>query len=271
VQHIDSGVGSGRIFGNAAGTMAGDAVHVVGATLWGQFSTAGGTGNFNGPNNIVAVFALAGNQIAPNPGAQFSALFNTGRLSFYNAGPGVFNPRDPATWGVSAANLLATYTLRAPDNVVPGPGGEPIFVASAEQNIGNASSANAIDSEFLANKVFDNLLVNPLADGGQFKSTAQILAEGLLNPLVEGMLNAISIAFGQGAFSSPTDPFTPGSGGDVIENGGLKLNPLVTPGPGPGPGGIPEPASMLLWGIAAAGFGLAGGVRRYRRKVNNAT
>lgn len=263
VQHIDAGVGAGRIFGNAAGTASGDAVHVVGATLWGQWSTAGGTGNFNGPNNIVAVFALSGTQVAPGAGAMLSALFTSGKISFYNAGPGLFNPRDPSTWGTGTPPL-ATYVLRAPDNTVLGPGGEPIFVPASEQNIGNVSNLNAIDSEFLATKLFDNLLVNPLADAGQFKSTAQVVDEGLLNPLVEGMLNAISMAFGQGPFSSPTDPFTPGSGGDVIENGGLKLNPLISPAPPPPPP-IPEPASMMLWGLAAVGFGVFGGVRRYRR------
>jgi hypothetical protein len=299
VIHVDGGNNSGVAYANAFTSLTGGSLRVgtpvvsVGSIPLVQYTVGpppGSTSNFNLANhNLVATYALSGSTTALANGMSVMSQFTTGTLRVYDTGTTAFSANNPNTW--TSGTLLASYKLAFQDtmvhnSVVPGPTTGALFGSQIAQPGANQDTAalNLLspfnsDKNLLFDRVSGNLLAtntppNPLADG-----VFVISSETLLNTTMGGdnglgasgiaALNAIANTFIGTPFTTAADAFSPNPvasfNGDTSQSVGLTLFPVFQPSI-VGPGGIPEPASLLLWGALTAGIGVWGGVRRFRKE-----
>jgi hypothetical protein len=231
-----------------------------------------------------------------------AASFQQLVVNIYNRGTAAVDRNDPNTWGVNAANLITQYVLHvAPGGSQVAPGnGFALAVSAALNNSGVADPATGVTSTsfFIIDRTANGLgtsylgqttaLPNPPGIEGQ-------TIEAVLNELLQqststgvdimgvpGVLNQTNantvfsalfasagiIPNGGNFFSAPngtTDTTFAPSGppnflnGDTVQTAGATIFPLQSTSSIPG---VPEPASMLLWGLGA--IGVSAYVRRRR-------
>jgi hypothetical protein len=204
------------------------------------------------------------------------AVYDTG-----SAGTNRFSPTNPATW--TSANLLYVGTLLVPagqTTVGVNPQGLPgSATAAAGQNVAafNTSTSNATAGNFVAvNTAINSLFKTPFPFDGFQANIAEVNAQGTTSP-GDAALDAnfakiaalAPVGFGTLApfsttnFTTNYNLGTPLGTGDTIQEVGFNIYPVNIPATPPPPP-VPEPASMLLWGLGAVGFGAW--VRRRRAK-----
>ncbi len=272
----------------------GDAAHLIGV-----MSLTSATNNVAPPsptgsqflaptNQLAVVFALQGTVTSSSPG-NTNTVFTSGQAIIINRGSSsAINPLDPTTWVPVGSVQLQTLTLNntpisavqmggtgTDSPVVPNPGAinsDPVAVgpmASLQSNpdfLFSVGSGSFLTNFNLANN--SNPLILSLIN-------AQLQGAGGVNPAGPNAsqlaaANAIFLALQGVPFRStftPTSPQNPGFNFQTIATitGGQNdpgSTPTVTPPPG-----VPEPASMLLWGAVAVGFGVARKLRRSKRSV----
>jgi hypothetical protein len=271
--------------------VAGDRVRTVTADLVTAFNINSAIlqpVNF-GNNKVVAVFAGDARIVSANPvTGDVVVQLESGRLGlFFSPSAVAFDRTNPATWGVGAAGQLATFNLIGQDNVFQGNAqAEAITVLAAQTNMIAANAINPtlnqgtflfvdLNDPFLPVTTFDKLPPG-------FPFTENLIAEFqerlLTTPLslVPGglaQLNAIAAFLGQpaniggqafatlGGNPAVATDFNPSgnlSTGDATFQAGGGLVPGIQPQQVPD---IPEPATLLLWGVIATG-GVAVGLRR---------
>jgi hypothetical protein len=273
----------------------GDLVNIVVVDKITGYIQTGGT-NQNpgfGANNVLMVSALQA-QITSTGLGVINTKFLSSSIGFY-LNTGGYNPQNPSTWGASIAGVFQTPTaitslVNPPTNVVPGPNGQgDLFLASQI----NGSTVNTGANQQSESRI----LYGPLICGtpafvvpdfvpgqsafGQFVQTVEQLNSGTLPDLTTGTQQADLNAIFTGLDPTAGSPFATFGSGTATD---FTPDPLVATGDGEftfglnvDPGNvfplappIPEPASMLLWGLVAAGSGLAGSVRRWRMKRRQA-
>jgi hypothetical protein len=250
----------------------------------------GSTSNFNlAGHNIVATFAVSGTTTAMMGGVSATGQFTTGTLRVYDTGNVAFSLNNPTTW--TSGTILATYRLAFQDtmthnNVVSGPTTGALFGAQITQPgpFQDTAAANLLtpfnsNNNILFDRVSGNLLItntppNPIADGIFINSNETLLnttggGDNGLGASGIAALNAIASSFIGTPFTTAADPFSPNPvssfNGDTSQSLGVTAYPVFQPFI-VGPGGIPEPASLLLWGALTASIGVWGGVRRFRKE-----
>lgn len=295
VIHVDGGNNAGVSYTNAftsttGGTLtSGTPLVGVGSILLSQYTVGpppGSTSNFNNPHNIVATFAVSGTVTGLGP--QFTGTFTTGTLNVYDTGSTGWDASKPTTW--TSGTVLASYRLAFQDtmvhnNVVSGPMAGPFFGAQIVQPgsaqdtaIANTQSPFNSSNNILFNRVSGSLLVPNVPGGTLFDGLFVNSNETILNPTTGGdnglgasgiaTLNTIANAFIGTNFVTMADPFTPGNvtsnfNGDTSQSLGVTGYPVYLLAPPPP--GVPEPASMLLWGALTVGMGAWGSARRLRK------
>jgi hypothetical protein len=286
----------GRIYTNTVGTeIRTISVDVI------QSATNGFESPATLPNgsNLIAITALRGTIVGFDVGGLPIVSFDVGTL-FLQAQPAAgFDPRNPSSWGFTAANVFAQYALGAPEAIIPGPNGELIgpFPASII-NLSSPVVASPTQSE--ARLLFwedstaaqnagatpglgagtggDNFLHN--VDGGFVADGLFVTAQQTIeNIALSGfgydaadlaLLNLIYSTAGLGEWASELGAGTNGDGWDPAGTGSgfngdfraqLNTESHIV-------GAIPEPISMLTW----AGLAGIGGVLtlRGRRKMASA-
>jgi hypothetical protein len=253
-------------------------VRAIGAVRVDNYTLgSGATNSVTVPgHNVVAVFALQGTSRAPSGGV-FTADFSRGAVQIFDIGSTVFNPRDPATWGVQTpgATLLSSYTLNTPNMNTAGNGitGANIFIPANQQNVASANTdlTTHTGGNFQLDKLTDNLLTSPQPFTNQQLGIDELLTtntnpfsaaqELQVNNIFDALLPGIPGSFSRNETFNPN----PGSGfanGDTIQALSFNSFPTFIPVI---PGGVPEPASILLWGAVTAGIGVWGSARRLRK------
>jgi hypothetical protein len=259
-------------------------VRAVGAIRVDNYTLgSGATNSVTVPgHNVIAVYALQGTSRTPAAGV-FTADFTKGTVQIWDIGGTLFNARDPATWGVftPGATLKATYSLNTPNMNTAGDGitGANIFIPASQQNQAsvNTDLTTHTSGNFQLNKLSDSLFTAPqpftnaqvgldelLTTNTNFFSAAQELQ---VNDIFDSLFTAGGFAIPAGSFSR-NEAFNPNPGGgfangDTIQATSFNAFPM-NPVPPPPPG-VPEPASMLLWGAITAGMGVWGSARRLRK------
>jgi hypothetical protein len=276
-----SGISFTNAWSNGAPAV-GDKVTAIGFSLVSSFTMSDtGIGLTNFPTVVVGVFALEG-QITQVGANGLTAAFTSGAVNLYNTGNPTVLGNNPSTWvpgGNVNAAPLASFTLTDPGAVVPGPGGAPV----------NLFAGNT------AEVVFDN--VNTDGDllfdfvgamdvmGDQFIEYLNSLNPGLhvnINELFQSVtageygLDAADIAFLNSLFAAllggsftgdgPGEDFNPlgnGSNGDTIQTLSYEANfgNFVDNTE------VPEPASLIVWSVMAAGGAGIGMIRRRRNQA----
>lgn len=242
---------------------------------------------------IYAITALAGSIVAPG-----TASFSAGVI-FLVTGASTLDERDPASF--SLGNILASYALTAPDDVVAGPYGAPIsFTPSALVNrsvltpVPLRSVGQLLFGEELSGSGFISNVEHPLTGAplppsaeGLFVEVLQREIEFTFPGSVPNAFDAADLAF-LNAVASAADTALGGGfsdlGGGARFATGLGVGPAThyNPNGGIGVGGgdfharleatayivaTPEPSTMALLGI---GMGAMGLVRVRRQRKQNA-
>ncbi|HEX5269286.1 MAG TPA: PEP-CTERM sorting domain-containing protein, partial [Gemmataceae bacterium] len=269
--------------GNLGTTVqVGDAINEVGFVVVPQSSALQFVGNGSLPQSttlspqIIAVFAVHGT-VTNTVGGTLQASITSGSLALLQGvNGGTFRANDPTTW-IAGGTLVqgwtihnvpgGTNTVSAPNNTLSG--GPGVSQPASGNNVGVANLLSPFNSD--TNVVFDNKAGNFIP----FNGLQVDLGERLVDPGAPGgALNtadadALSIALTGQTFTGPGTggQFAPGYGisgtilsgstanGDTIQSAGSTAwfgnFPAVTTTTG----AVPEPASMLLWGLGALGVG----------------
>lgn len=256
--------------------------------------------NLGGNDKIVAIFAGDGT-ISVGMGGLQTATFTSGRLWFFESpvsGPGnaFFDPINPSTWGFGGAPL-AVFDLIAPMDIAPGNAlaNGNAFSASQVNNISlNSLAPQQAQGRFLFRDVNDPyiLVTDPLLVPGVVAiqeglwGTIEESLDQTPDPLSAGnlaILNQIAAAAGLGNLGGAGTAFATGLGSGLntdfgptgLPNAGatgdfqFNLGSSFVPGLIGRPEiEIPEPASMIVWGVGMGIAGLMGA--RYRRKKADA-
>jgi len=232
-----------------------------------------------GTNKLTAVFVGTAT-LVNGVGGQIIGSYGpgTGVLALYATPAGTaFNRADPNTWYANAATPLATFGIVARDNIVPGTG-EPYVVPSAFVNTfaTNLAINNTIDGFALLGDITDPFyLVNKPADA-IFEGLIGRVSETILDPansntptLTPGGLTALNTLFQNffgvnfaSSLNNGADPnsFAPGSAqqpGDFTTNAALQFTGAFATQQ------VPEPMTMMVWGVVLGSSGL---VARRRMK-----
>jgi hypothetical protein len=282
VVNTAGGLGSGISYTASTGAL-GSPVYETGADALGTFKLFSGvSGSFNSNFTIVETFAFQGVVIPPNPGAAFSAQFTKGVVALYAVPALTFNVNSVATWGTgqaggAAGTFLGSFTLAAVQNVGKGFFGDTAFGGqpTTGQNQGNffPSSGTQTLGAFIVNNLnVPTTLFGPPQNFTGFQSEiseADSLSPGGAYP---GDTNAnLDANFSFLAGLAPGQGMTTGQftalnyTGNVSATGPFTLQELSSTNyPIVAVAGIPEPTSMLLWGLGAVGIGAY--MRRRRAK-----
>jgi len=288
VVNVNAGVGAGLSYtvaekGINGGFGPGNNVYATGAILLGGYKVDGSSNNNLKGGNLVLTYSLQGQQVPPVGGAALTANFNKGVFAVYDIGANSLNTVNPATW--TNGKLVYSSSLVSPTNVTQGAGGDPgfagqplagqnqasFFPASGVGSIGallshtNGNAANLLNQLFAPPQPFSGFQ----SEIQELNALATINYANLGGPGVPGPSNAaLDANFLKVAGLDPSvlfntlTPFTtnnynPQSGanaglnGDTVQSIGITNYP-VFPNATPG---VPEPASMLLWGLGAVGIG----------------
>jgi len=302
---VSNGVSYNNSF-SAGAAAPGDRIQTVGVATFnlglGQplQAPAPGTGVSPIPNhNIVGVFALTGTQQA-TPVGTLADQFRTGQLRLYDLGTNGISLANPATWvpniAILSQGLLQTYNLTF--QVGPGAGVHQAVVAgpaATGQNVnqpgGSLQDVGIANIGSPFNASGNVLFTNATPGAGTFTVTNPAgFVDGLFvhvdqtsvstAPFDLGLgaagvanLNLLSLGFGQGLFADATLPggtFNPQgppfTNGDIAQLTSGKTYPVIIPLTTPTAPTIPEPASLIVWGLLAAGGSCYGSVRRWRMK-----
>jgi hypothetical protein len=292
--NITAGPGSGLTYtvNEGKSQAVGNTIYEVSATLLSSFKVDGGTAATLKGGNLVLVTATQGQTVPPVPGATITANTSRGIAAIYDIGATLFNNQNTATWGpgTPGAKLVYTATIVPATNVGQGPGGDSTFggqpastqnqssfvAAAGVQAVGafivhtNANPVNGLNQLFSTPLSFDGFqaeinAINSLSPTGAPYTSPPFPTNANLNAIFD----ALALLDPTVAFGSPT-PFTDnggfapnaaGSNGDALQQFGITNYPIQSLPPGVG---IPEPASMVLWGLGAVGIGAW--VRRRRAK-----
>jgi hypothetical protein len=203
-------------------------------------------------------------------------------------------PGSPIVWaqGVGGQGQLTfTFNNFSSTSITPGGLGQNLTFSGGNLNFFYNPS--------IIHTVTGSMGTNAMPDAsGTFATGAPILTAAGIPGIIPGDLTTTINA----TVTQLTSPFTGEGAGNLTTTGGLAGNAFhdflngqnlffnfVNNAPDPNPGspwpvgssaaalqntpapiattaGIPEPASMLLWGTVAAGIGVCGGLRRSRKK-----
>ncbi len=220
---------------------------------------------------------------------QFATPGNTlgglavGKIGLFDVANGTFNTLHPTTWGNPLA-AVALFGIKNNEDVIPG-SGLGVTRPAAIQNQASINAANPLANQgFVLFKDINDpfVLEGGVPLPGFFKTGEGISARldqefGTFSPDFGAAdlaaLNAFSNAlagfqFATGFGPGPATNFNPQNiGATIPPDFFLILGAQAAPGIQQLPEGeIPEPASMLLWGLMAVGIGIYGGIRRYQSK-----
>jgi hypothetical protein len=267
-----------------------DIVHELGVDLFPSGFTLGGpTSNLLNNTNVTAVFAGTGTITSTIPGGGvLAASFQQLVVNIYNRGSTAIDRNDPSTWGVNAANLINQYVL----HVAPGgssvqqgfnPPGFALTVSAGINNAGIANPANGVTSQSFF--IIDHTAagngpnymgatpleveLNELLQQSTQTGVGGVLNQANANAVFQTLFASAGLVPNGGNFFSAPDGATDTSfapsgppqfvNGDTVQTAGATVFPLQSTTSFPG---VPEPASMLLWGLGA--IGVSAYVRRRR-------
>lgn len=278
-------VTGGVSYSNQTTGPGGPVVNTVGVAFVPTFQSGNISGNntASSANRFVAVFALQGS---------FEGAFNIdyeggfGQVRFYDrgAGAGGINVSDPSTWvpgGDFESNIVGVLNLtNRPTGILQGPPGgvateQVIGFNAAEVNtagavsgqVGTSADATVIfdfDASDSRNTYFSFLagyLVDPDSEAFLVDLVEQIISGANGIAANEADLQTIFNAF-LGLDFDPNDDYDPVNAlasGDLSTD--IQIGGRLIPGSLVGVE-IPEPASVMVWGL----LGLTGGVAAWRRR-----
>ncbi len=235
------------------------------------------------PNQGVAIIALEG-VVGALSGNVATASFEQGRLTVHPSAV-QFNSGVPATFGFANAPV-AEFRLVAGDNIVQGNANATLAGFTADQ-VGNIALNLVAAIQSQGRLLFvegnpANFITVTTADG--LPPGTVIAAEGLFTQFAETIQNPNAAAFNINAADlavlnqivaaagfANTNLFATGLGGALVSNftpvgpGGIPTGDVATTLNADStavlfvdqqPGQVPEPTSMLLWGLGAVGVGL---------------
>jgi len=287
--NFDSGAISYSNVFTAAAPPAGQAavgnkVNTIGYVVLSSATVGNTTTPFGTSNRITAVYALQGTITNANP-LSTTVRYDSGTVRVYDRGVTTgINNEMPSQWVTNIANLnqgvIATLGLDGiPTAVLQGPPDgllteslvvvDPSAINSAKVNITAAvgNTADLLFNYLSGPFVTDFDVVDP-KNPQLFVRLNETLQSATFNPN-QTDLNTIFNAFlpGKGPFSTigtgTGSDFGPGGLGNpdttFANDGGFAV-------PGATQVEIPEPASMLVWGLIAGGCGVYGGFRRFRAR-----
>jgi hypothetical protein len=280
---------------------AGQDVRVVGAIPIGSFTqgtsssntTFGATPATTSPaavHTVIAVLALDGSQLSSFGSGSLSAQFTKGTIQIYDH-TGTFSGTTPSSW--IDGTLLASYSLSyqvGPDAgthllgspaVKQGPNGQqpPIVFIPDGGTASDAAGAQGTTNLLFTKTSTDTLIdTNVPIDPSLINLGTGLIATALTNlhdpngvtgsdldPVYSTLLPGLNFQ----DLSQPGGDYNPGSApfanGDVFENNVhidadpvYFTTPLVVPP-------VPEPATMLAWGLALGGLGVYRRIRKNRK------
>jgi len=258
-------------------------------------------GTIQSPNQMLVIFALSGTttnatnltaDFDPSKGGKGAAVF----ISLTNTNGNTFVATNPLTWNFSAGaananqlfNLFTRGTIANPNGIFPGTGqGDtiPAFIGNNPNINISAAALTGTQQTFLSflnggvpagDPNAGNYITSPLSPPStiglvglastQFDSVLRTPDIGTLNAISQALLGlnfADNSQPGISNYSQTGSLAADTVSGDVAETLGINVDPFLVP---PTITTIPEPTSMLLFGMAALGLGAYRGVRRYRMK-----
>lgn len=287
-----NGISFTNFHGNVAGQ--GGVITAIGFSLLdGSQNTNGTVSQFSSTGSLIGIYALRGVE-----NGQFGASFNEGVIRVFDRTsvgqplpPGI-NPLDPSTWNPTN-DLVAQFNINnTPINaVIQGPPGgqatEPLVVpnpgaindATVDINAGVGTTADFLFS-LVSGSLFTQLGANDdffirLNQLFQSPTINQAQVDALiaqLNPLFDALMAAGGFAnggtntFSYGPPGSGTvyNPLGGPANGDTIQT---NTGGLVVPGQTVPVTEIPEPASLIVWSVMAAGGAGLGMIRRRRNQA----
>lgn len=285
-----NGISFTNFHGNVAGQ--GGVITAIGFSLLdGSQNTNGTVSPFSSTGSMIGIYALRGVE-----NGQFGASFTEGviqvfdRTSIGQAFPPGINPLNPSTWNPTN-DLVGTFKINnTPINaVLQGPPGgqatEPLVVpnpgaindATVEVVAGAGTTADFLFS-LLGGSLFTQLGANDdffIRLNQLFQSptlTEDQLTDLInqLNPLFDALMAAGGFAnggnntFSYGVGGTVYNPLGGPANGDTIQT---NTGGLVVPGQTVPVTEIPEPASLIVWSVMAAGGAGLGMIRRRRNQA----
>ncbi len=265
-----------------------------------------GSGDANTQSNITAVFALngqfAGDLNTGNLGANFDpSVGGSGQIRFYNNDTGIISV-DPSTWVTNILNLdeglIGVFDLIArPTDFENGEQGFPVvsdvislteaLVNTARAVQGTTGPEGDATALFQLNTSFDLDLNSSLAplfeylgispDGGvEDPARGALLVDldelgspdgalagpylDLFDDIFNTLLPSVGGGFLGGDTYDPTKPFVTGDTSQSISGGDAYPGSMVS-------AEVPEPASLIVWSVMAAGGAGLGMIRRRRNQA----
>lgn len=285
-----NGISFTNFQGGAPGT--GGAITAVGfALLDGSYNANGGVGAFSQSGALIGIYALRGVE-----NGAFGASFTEGVIQVFDrtplgggAAPSI-NPFDTSTWA-PGSDMVAQFNINNTpiSAVLQGPPGgnatEPLIVpnpAAINDATVNLNAATGTTADFLFSLV-SGTLFTPLGGSDDFFIRLNQLISGTtglpdqaavnaliaqLNPLFNTLMTAGGFApgsgFSFGAGGTVYDPLGGPANGDTIQT---NTGGLVVPGQVIPVTEIPEPASLIVWSVMAAGGMGLGMIRRRRNQA----